>query len=539
MAIDDTPIGWQASPSRRGTLAIIENCLFTIIACTWSIQHLNIPRLGEIPRKTLLRQCKWTVFTLFFPELIMVHAILEFVMAVEDMMLLDKEHHLDDQLPRWFRWFRQSPRSSDDMESGHELSPPSGDSRQPREAKWSLTHCYFANMGGFYIQDESSSPKSRLLSAGHFAHFWEYIDIPNLSEDDLKDKSKADYFTKALAVIQITQLLLSLIVRAVRHLAFSQLEALTLAFAICGVLTYICSWYKPQNVKRPIQVHLRNLERGLPPKIQRRNFDGLWQVLTNSKMESDNKPIDRIPNDNIPKAGLHGTHYGLYLLTILTAGFGSIHAIAWNFEFPTLAEQILWRAATLISTAVPPAGLLTIPLSQILRPWGDSHEFMCTCLHVMREYSWQSVDTGPAQAAMKTLRDARDNPGNVKHFRDILGDGSNPEAFLGVKLLEYIEQNPEFRENYLPIDFLPKFTQLVKILGGSFGSKRLSEMAQTDTYPRRSLFSTSVNDGIIYTTGIIYCLAHLSIIGIAFSSLRWMPSSVYTLTWTENVPSIQ
>ena len=538
MAIDDAPIGWQANPNRRGTLAIIENCLFTIISCTWSIQHLNIPKLGEGWCHTLLRQCKWAVFTLLFPEFIMVHAILEFVMAVEDMMLLDKEHHLNIELPWWlFRWFRQPSRSSDDIELGCEGSPLSGDPRQ-QGAKWTITHCYFANMGGFYIKDRSPSPKSHLLSARHFANSRNYINVPNLSEDDLNDKSKADYFTKAIALIQITQLLLSLIVREVRHLAFSQLETLTLAFAICGVLTYICFWYKPQNVKRPIQVHLCDPEMDLPSEIRQRSFDRLWQVVTNSKIKNDSQPIDRIPNDNIPRAGLHGTHYGLYVLTVLTAGFGSIHAIAWNFEFPTLTEQVLWRASTIISTAAPPAALLTIPLSQITRPWGDCHEFICTCLHVMREYSWHSFDTGPVQSAMRTLRDGRDDPSKIIHFRDILGDGVNPEDFLGGKLLKFIEQNKEFRE-CLPPDFLPKFTQLVEILGGSPGPKRLWDLAQTNTYPQRSLFSKLINDGIIYATGIIYCLARLVTIGVAFSSLRWMPSSVYMSTWTQNIPNIQ
>lgn len=538
MTIDDAPIGWQGSPSRRGTLTIIENCLFTIFACTWSIQHLNIPKLGESRYKTVLRQSKWTLTTLLFPEFIMVHAILEFVMVVQDMMLLDKEHHLDDRLPWWFRWFRR-PHSFDDKESGNDLAPPSGGSIQ-REAKWTLAHCYFANMGGFYIQDRSSPSENRLLSASHFAHSWKNIDVPNISEDDLNDKSKADYFTKAVAVIQITQLLLSLIVREVRHLAFSQLETLTLAFAICGVLTYICSWYKPQNVTRPIQVRLRKLEGGLPPTVQQRHFDGLWQILMNSKITHDSRPIDRIPNDNIPKVGLHRTHYGLYVLTIVAAGFGSIHAIAWNFEFPTLTEQILWRAATLISTVAPPAALLAIPLSQILRPWGDSHEFICTCLVVMREYGWHSVDTRTVQAAIEILRDARDNPSRIKHFRDILGDGDNPDEFLGGKLLEYIEdeENTTFRER-LPTDFLPKFTQLVEVLRGSSGSKRLFELSQTNIYPQRNLFSPWVNDGIIYITAVIYCLARLGIIGVAFSSLRWMPSSVYTVTWTESIPNVR
>ncbi|RDW58729.1 hypothetical protein BP6252_13205 [Coleophoma cylindrospora] len=543
MVMDGTTVGWQTSPSRRGTLTIIETCLFTIFACTWSIQHLNVPGVDEGWWKILRRKCKWAVFTVFFPEFLMAHAILEFVMVVEDMKALEKRRRLDNHPPWWFRWYRkdwrhqsvqdsgQHPHPTDrDLEASHEKLPSSvsGDVKNP----WTLTHCYLANMGGFYYTNSNDSTVHRLLTARDFNDFWEEINVPDLSEDDLKDKSKTDYFTKGIAALQITQLVLSLGVRQARHLPYSQLETLTLAFAICGVLTYACSWYKPQGVNRPIKVETKE---GYNPTIQLRSFDRLWHILTNSN--SDSWTLNRIQNDNVSRAKLNETHPGLYLLTVLTAGFGSIHMIAWNFEFPTRTEQILWRTATLVSVALPPAGLLAIPLSQFIRPWGDSRDFMCTCLHVMREYSWHATDNQPVRDAMKDLRDACDNPKVSKHFKYILGVGGNPTHSLGERLLSFVHDNAALQKR-LPQDFLPKFEQLVKILGGLSGSRKLYDKAKTDSYPQRR-FSKHINSGIIYVTGIIYCIARLSIAGVAFSSLRSMPESVYTTTWAQNIPSIQ
>ncbi|KAI0455267.1 hypothetical protein F5B21DRAFT_523978 [Xylaria acuta] len=144
---DGTAVGWQADPNRRGTLTIIENCLFTIFACTWSIQHPNVPKLDEAPWQTLLRQCKWTVFTLFFLEFLVAHAILEFVMAVRNMRSLDKEGLLDKNLPWIFRYFRQPLTGSEDAEAGVAKSIPVPVDAGQQEVKWALTHCYFANMG--------------------------------------------------------------------------------------------------------------------------------------------------------------------------------------------------------------------------------------------------------------------------------------------------------------------------------------------------------------------------------------------------------
>lgn len=566
MAEDNAAVGWQTSPSRRGTLTIIENSLFTMFACTWSIQHLNVPALGENFRKTLPRKCKWAVFTVFFPEFLMALAILEFVMAVGDMELLEQNGRL--KFPSWYQYSRQALRypgrifrNSRDEESAVGCkSETNGVNHEQQDPEWTLTHCYFANMGGFYLREKaSSSPEAtssskariRLLTARHFADSWESIEIPKFSEADLNDKSKTDYFTKTIAVIQIAQLLLSLIVRTVRHLSFSQLETLTLAFAIFGVLTYICYWYKPQDVKRPLEVQLRNGE-DLPSSFQQQAFDRLWQVLADSNTKDDS--VDRIRNDNIPKAAPQATHYALYMLTVLTVVFGSIHAIAWNFEFPTLVEQILWRTATLVSTAVPPLALLTIPLSQILRPWGDSRDFMRTCLDVMREYSWDAADKEPVRNAMKSLEKAYDSIEDDRtHYRDVFNDAvpNGSSQSLGRLLLDFINKNGDFEDSNppkLPDDFRQKFTQLVNILDGNFksenrnngaGTKKLRDEAWTNVYPQRVLFARSVNLTIVYVTGIMYCLARLSIIGVAFSSLRQMPDSVYTTTWATNIPSLQ
>ncbi|KUL81974.1 hypothetical protein ZTR_10712 [Talaromyces verruculosus] len=540
MADDNAAVGWQTDPSRRGTLTIIENTILTIFACTWSVQHLNVPKRSDTWRKTLPRKCKWAVLTIFFPEFLMAHAILEFVMAVDVMKSLDETGRLDDHPPWWFRASRRRlPEIHDDEESTCGSQPgTTGRSCGRQDAKWTLTHCYFANMGGFYLLEEASSSSNiitHLLTARHFADFWEIIEIPRVSEDDINDKSKTDYFTKGIAVIQIAQLFLSIVVRAVRHLAFSQLETLTLAFAICGVLTYICYWYKPQDVRKPIRVRLQDPGGELPPNLRQRTFDRFWELVTNSKTKEDGQPLDRIHNDNIPKVAPQTTHYALYLLTVLTAGFGSIHAIAWNFEFPTSAERTLWRIATLVSATVPPLALVAIPLSQILRPWGDSRDFMRTCLCVLREYSWHVTDKEPVRDATKKLEDIYDQIENdTTHYQEIFGDN------LGQQLLDFMEKDEIFRDHQeITGNFLKKFKQLVEILNLKAGPKKLSDEARTNIYPQRVLFTEPVNLAIIYTTSIMYCLARLSIVGVAFSSLRWMPDSVYTTTWTRNIPSVQ
>ena len=43
-ARNDTIIhGWQAEPSGRGTWSIVWKCVVTVLLCTWSALHLEVP----------------------------------------------------------------------------------------------------------------------------------------------------------------------------------------------------------------------------------------------------------------------------------------------------------------------------------------------------------------------------------------------------------------------------------------------------------------------------------------------------------------
>jgi hypothetical protein len=81
MSGDQKLVGWQSDSGGRDIFDIIESSLLTILACTWSIQHLNVPNLGTEEHWIPGTKIKWAVFTIFFPEFIPAHAILEFILS--------------------------------------------------------------------------------------------------------------------------------------------------------------------------------------------------------------------------------------------------------------------------------------------------------------------------------------------------------------------------------------------------------------------------------------------------------------------------
>lgn len=86
--------------------------------------------------------------------------------------------------------------------------------------------------------------------------------------------------------------------------------------------------------------------------------------------------------------------------------------------------------------------------------------------------------------------------------------------------------------------FMREFRHLDRLMKGE-GSKRLKETARVDRFPRRDLLPPAVNLGVFYVTGLLYCLARLSLLAVGFSSLRQMPESVYVSTpWTVYIPTL-
>ena len=55
-----------------------------------------------------------------------------------------------------------------------------------------------------------------------------------------------------------------------------------------------------------------------------------------------------------------GLLFGI-ILPVVTAIFGALHCIAWNFDFPSHIEQLLWRIGSLTNTIIPSAPLVILP----------------------------------------------------------------------------------------------------------------------------------------------------------------------------------
>ncbi|KAL7788058.1 hypothetical protein V8C43DRAFT_288209 [Trichoderma afarasin] len=408
---------YVSSPNTRGTLDILWSSLFTIFACTWTLQHPNVPaqrndsRSGQAEhvkwmsaqwRSTQWRNAKWGLrslyrntlrmfWTVIAPELIMISAFGDLMKARE--------------IRRKMRKYAE------------------GDG-----VAWSSAHSYLANMGGFVIRYKPTKEQKHhnpyhlngkciylLREKGYITK------LPNITEEEIKDKSKGDVFVKFIALGQIVWSSIQIIVRAVRRLPVSPLEVAVVAFAISAVFIYCLYWNKPQRVGVTQTIRLKDVltpkggatmgrftsnegavmeeeviseevisseeampmevvisetvipdegplleEEAMPTKVYEllkgngsdRGFKYSSQMILEAwgiDVELDTLPGAPISLDSADEAGIWQM---AGVVGVGAAMFGGIHAVAWNFAFPSTVELILWRCASIYTAAAPLCTLL-------------------------------------------------------------------------------------------------------------------------------------------------------------------------------------
>ncbi|KAK7920068.1 hypothetical protein PG985_008090 [Apiospora marii] len=545
----DQLVGWQAEDGRRGTWSLVTNCLTTIFACTWSVQHLNVPGPFSSDGKwyRLARSVKWMTITIFFPEFMILHALFELMIAIEALQEMAKKKTRSVKLPWWLSLSR-GRGSGTDPEAQVTNNKTEGPS-------WTLAHCFLANMGGIRYQRLGASFPLTAFQIANTQHG--LFNQPEMTEDDIGERTKQDWFIKLLATLQFLQLALSLIVRTSQGLDFSQLETITVGFAVCGVLIYLLYFSKPQGLQACFVTSVRLSGQDL---LFQKTYDGFWDVLRNKRQadktdRSSPTIVERIPNDNIPISQNQWAHPGIFLLALTSALFGALHAIAWNFEFPTLPEKILWHVATIVSAASPVAGLLLIPVAQLTVSSGDPHVFLTNCLRLVREASWHLRDMKDKQAAQQVYKrleaiyakkDTSCEDAQV-YYQEIFS-GDEATAQLPHKVMELFNMTGDAEKTgdrektpvlvNFPKAFASEFCSLVRLMDEK-ESKKLNATAKTNVFPRKIWLPGWINHLLLYFTSALYVMARVCILAVGFSSLRQMPASVYDNTpWTVYIPSV-
>ncbi|KAK1218902.1 hypothetical protein PQX77_018386 [Marasmius sp. AFHP31] len=244
---DSTTPTPSSSGDTRTAASIVWSCLSMVILCTWTSVRPNVPCVSRSGHEALVY---WDDAKIFLVALI----------APEFVVLWS--------IRQWFaaRWMV----------------------KEYRKYKWTMTHAFFAQMGGFALYDSEGNflfhlwdqkfchrdqggqdgyvaqlQKLRELHPhgdGQYQSPLEYCVANGLiimTEDEIKNLGHTDFLAKTIAIFQTLYFITNCIARGDSGLATTELEFFTLGFAVLNLVSYLFWWHKPSRVRFPVRVMAR------------------------------------------------------------------------------------------------------------------------------------------------------------------------------------------------------------------------------------------------------------------------------------------
>ncbi|KAL6796141.1 hypothetical protein GGI42DRAFT_362182 [Trichoderma sp. SZMC 28013] len=176
--------------------------------------------------------------------------------------------------------------------------------------------------------------------------------LPDIKLADIEDKNKSDALVKLLAVMQVVWIVVQLCGRVYYGLPFAPLELTTVAFSVTAIILYSIEWEKPKDVNTPVYV---------PASIQDVEEATFLEIAEKAPFPYVQLPGLQSKHYYMPGVSFHETDGNVahidaksFLVALATViSFGGIHLFAWNLQFPTPVEGLLWKISAIITIACP------------------------------------------------------------------------------------------------------------------------------------------------------------------------------------------
>ncbi|KAF8532800.1 hypothetical protein BDD12DRAFT_914526 [Trichophaea hybrida] len=213
---------WKAEPRGRGTLGIVLPCVITLGLCVWTAIHLNVNTRPTV-RRLLAFKAVWVFMGMFTPELVLWCSLSQYLQAcvVRKEILDIRSGYNADRLPptMWQKCLAFLTRRT---------------TQKTTVDDFSMKMAFFVIMGGYALDFAPEDPR--------------VVAKPITSGDSLNYKAKAD------ALAKFIWLVVQGIGRLISGLPLPLLELHTIMHVLCAVAMYGFWWYKPMDVRHPIDL---------------------------------------------------------------------------------------------------------------------------------------------------------------------------------------------------------------------------------------------------------------------------------------------
>jgi hypothetical protein len=402
----------------RDTMSIVQGCLWTLVLCSWSSLHLNVPTNTCTERGVILRKARWMLTAIITPEYVAVQAIRDWYDA--DWLLKQIRSVMEprDPSPEREKADKSSNGSIDALslslplarDGTHEdaitgkkpstltkehleklgqslITKPSAvltlkestdewaentttydgttlvssrvqSRRQSSNTiqQWGAEHSHYVCMGGFDLLFDDG-PTER-LNAPQFLELLkqDLIELPDISAKHLNSQSKSDIFAKICTCVQMFWLIAYLITRGAEHMPVTTLELFTAGEVCCTLVMYAGWWKKPKDIYESSTIHVNMKWNGMKRTDVR-------EILDRERFNRKHVCTHIGTDDHIERNKTDMKHF-TWITALPTFVFGTCHLLGWHQYFPTKAERMLWRASSINCLVLP---LLIVALGYITR----------------------------------------------------------------------------------------------------------------------------------------------------------------------------
>lgn len=189
-----------------------------------------------------------------------------------------------------------------------------------------------------------------------------FIDFPDVTKNEIWDRSKGDAIAKTLVVVQTGWFMIQCIARGVQHLPITELELTTLGFAVLNLATYAFWWNKPLNVQSPLRVLLKHADHEMvletefpevaseePPALVDK-IGQFFSVILAPGGLTENGSISAFYAGRLEA---NESMIAFLVEATFAITFGVVHLIAWSYTFSSHEEKMIWRVSAIAISFLP------------------------------------------------------------------------------------------------------------------------------------------------------------------------------------------
>ena len=286
---------------------------------------------------------------------------------------------------------------------------------QTSKPYFGLVHAFYAQMGGFAFYDDNNATVN-VPTTDMFHYIMEYFPdiITNIREETILDRAASSSLDKFVLTVQVAWFCINCGSRLVQHLPLTLLEVSTAAHAFCTLATYFVWWSKPLNVAEPMllwekeaqgvyallkcsdsdyKTALEIARKGGTRKGETRDpgasqgpqpsarvvlvANALGRILNTKRPAPEQPALEQPPNlyfrtpstlipGKFPDWSFRKILFPSISLAISPILYGPIHFLAWNHNFPTSMERLLWRVSSIVVTCSGFVDICVVMFRQIL-----------------------------------------------------------------------------------------------------------------------------------------------------------------------------